>query len=71
MTPNAVLAVAKFQDLRRAKGSWTLVAISPENGRPLAQVELPGDPLPGGLIVDSEGRIIVSMLDGSLVSYRH
>ena len=38
-------------------------------GRPMAQQPLQGDPLPGGLLIDRNGRVIVTMLDGSLVCY--
>lgn len=69
VTPNAVVAVAKFQDLRRAKPLWTLLVLASQNGRPMAQQPLQGDPLPGGLLIDRNGRVIVTMLDGSLVCY--
>jgi outer membrane protein assembly factor BamB len=69
LTPNALLAVARYQDLTRARPLWFLVALATENGRVIFQHELPGDPLPDGLLVDRDGRIVVTMLDGGLVSF--
>ena len=70
VTPTAVLAVARIQDLRRAKPAWSLVSLAHADGSPHYLVELPGDPLPGGLLVDRAGRIVVTLLDGSLVCYQ-
>lgn len=69
LTPNAVLAVASYQDMTRARPLWFLVALSPDNGRRLWQQELPGEPLPDALLVDRDGRILVTLLDGGLVCY--
>ena len=69
LTPNAVLAVARHQDLSRARPLWSLVALAPEDGRVMFQQELPGDPLPDGLLVDRDGRIIISLVDGGLVGF--
>jgi outer membrane protein assembly factor BamB len=69
LTPNAVLTVARYQDLSRARPQWFLLALAPEDGHTLFQQELPGDPLPDGLLVDRDGRIVISMVDGGLVSF--
>ena len=69
IAPNAIVAVARYQDLRRAVPQWFLTAMNPANGAQLFQVEIPAEPLPGGLIVDREGRILVSLLDGGMVCY--
>jgi len=69
LTPNAVVAVASFQVMSRAKPQWFLIALATEDGRRLFQQELPGDPLPDGLVIDRDGRILVSMLDGSVACY--
>ena len=60
---------SRYQDLTRARPLWFLVALAPEDGRCIFQQELPGDPLPDGLLVDRDGRIVISLLDGSLVSF--
>ena len=69
LTPNSVLAVARYQDLSRARALWFLIALAPEDGRVIFQQEIPGDPLPDGLLVDRDGRVIISMVDGGLVSF--
>lgn len=69
LTPNAVLAVARYQDLTRARPLWFLIALAPEDGRTMFQHELPGDPLPDGLLVDRDGRIVISLVNGGLVSF--
>jgi outer membrane protein assembly factor BamB len=41
-----------------------------KTGAPSWQQEIPGEPLPGGLLVDRDGRIVVATLDGRLLAYR-
>jgi len=69
VTPNAVVAVAKFQDQYRAKPAWTLLSLAAEDGKVLTSQELKGEPLPGGLLVDRDGQVIVTLLDGSTVCF--
>ncbi len=69
VAPNAVLSVARYQDLRRARKQWILTAMNAENGAQMFQADLPAEPLPGGLIVDSGGRILVSLLEGGMACY--
>jgi hypothetical protein len=69
LAPNAVVTVARYQTFSRARPFWHLVAFAPEDGRQMFQQELPGDPLPDGLLIDRDGRIIVSMVDGGLVAF--
>ena len=69
IAPNAVVTVARYQDMRSAKKQWFLTTLRRDNGRLLVQQQLPGEPLPGGLLVDRDGNTIVTLLDGGLVSY--
>ena len=69
LAPNAVVAAASLQPMSRARPQWFLIALATEDGRRLFQQELPGDPLPDGLLIDRDGSILVSMLDGGLASY--
>lgn len=69
MSRDAVLAVARYQDLRRAVPQYFLAGLAPTSGRQLFQQELPGEPLPGGLIVDRAGRVIVALINGDVVTY--
>lgn len=65
--PNAVVAVIKQQQKHRAQPQWYVAAFDKEGGRRLWQQEIFGKPLPDGLLVDRIGRVIVTMLDGSLI----
>ncbi|NNE90865.1 MAG: PQQ-binding-like beta-propeller repeat protein [Verrucomicrobiales bacterium] len=69
VAPNAVITVARYQDLRRAMPQHFLTAMNPKNGKQLWQTELLDEPLPGALIVDHEGRILVNFLDGSVACF--
>ena len=65
--PNAIVAVIKQQQKNRAQPQWYLAAFDKDKGRRLWQHEIFGKPLPDGLLVDRDGQIIVTMLDGSLL----
>lgn len=67
--PNAIVGVVRYQQQARAQPQWFLVALDTKDGRTLAQRELQGDPLPGGLLVDRDGQVIVTMLDGDVVCF--
>jgi len=67
--PNAVLAVAKYQDAYRAHPQWHVIAYRALEGKRLFQQPLRGEPLPGGLLVTRHGRAVVTMLNGDVVCY--
>ena len=67
--PNAVIAVVRNQQKFRSQPQWYLTALEAKSGRLMFQRELRGDPLPGGLLVDRDGRIVVTMLDGRVLGY--
>ena len=67
--PNAVLAVVRNQQKFRSQPQWYLVALEAKSGRQLFKRELRGDPLPGGLLVDRDGRIVVTLLDGRVLGF--
>ena len=67
--PNAVVSVVKHQLKFRARPQWYLAALHVDSGKPLWQQELQGEPLPGGLLVNRHGQIVLTMLDGSLLSF--
>jgi outer membrane protein assembly factor BamB len=67
--PNAVVAVVRFQAQFRAKAQWWLIAFNQKNGSSMFRHELIEDPLPGGLLIDSRGQIVVTMLDGNVLCY--
>lgn len=67
--PNVIVAVAKYQQIHRTKPQWFVAALSHQNGGQMFEQELPGVPLPDGLLIDRNGRIIVTLIDGGLVCY--
>ena len=64
---NAVVAVVKQQQKYRSQPQWYVVALNSETGESLWKHEIFDEPLPGGLLVDRDGRVIVSMLSGSVL----
>ncbi len=67
--PNAIVSVVRYQDRIRSQPTWRLVAFNDKNGAPIFQQLLRGEPLPGGLSVDRDGQILVTMLDGRILCY--
>jgi hypothetical protein len=63
--PNAVVAVTHSQSRNRAQAQWWLSALDKKNGQQILRQEIRGEPLPEGLLMDREGRLVVAMLDGS------
>lgn len=69
LAPNAIVTVARYQDIRRARPQYFLVGLDPADGHALFQVELAAEPLPGGLAIDRNGHIVVSLLEGGLACF--
>jgi outer membrane protein assembly factor BamB len=67
--PNAVVTVVRNQQKARSQPQWYVAALNIKNGNPIFRHELRGDPLPGGLLIGRDGQIIVTMIDGSLLSF--
>ncbi|NOX55445.1 MAG: PQQ-binding-like beta-propeller repeat protein [Planctomycetes bacterium] len=67
--PNAVVATFKQQLRFRAHPQWFVAAFHVESGQPLTRMELPGEPLPDGLLIDRDGRVVVTLLDGRVLAY--
>ncbi|MBW8040078.1 MAG: PQQ-binding-like beta-propeller repeat protein [Planctomycetes bacterium] len=63
---NAVLAAIREQRPRALSSNWTLAGLNPETGKVMWRKRLPSAVLPGGLLVDRHGRIIVVHEDGSV-----
>ncbi len=64
-----VVAVLQHQQGRRAQPEWSVSAWETETGKPRFQHRFSNEPLPGGLLVDHDGRVVVVMLDGSVLCY--
>jgi outer membrane protein assembly factor BamB len=65
--PNGIVTVVAHQVRNRAQQQWFAVALGAEDGKQLWKQELKGKPLPGGLLVDRNGQVIVTMLAGDVV----
>lgn len=68
--PTSIVAVVKYQERHRAHPRWFVAALSSQDGTAywFWRHTLPSKPLPGGLLVGREGQVIVTMLDGSVLS---
>lgn len=69
MTPTAVVAVVRNQEMFRSQRQWWVSAFREDTGRLMLRLELPSEPLPGGLLVDRRGQIVVTMLNGDLAAF--
>ncbi len=69
-TPEQIVAIVQFQNRVRAHPQWQLVALNATNGTPIWfwRHNLPVEPLPEGLAITSQGHVIVTSLDGRIVS---
>lgn len=70
VTPGCVL-VTGLRDAAEAGGTTTahLVALDAADGQLRWSRPLPADPVPWGLAIDREGRVLVSLNDGSILCY--
>ena len=65
--PKSIVAVIQQQQKNRAHPQWYVVAFDKQNGRKTWQHEIIGQPLPDGLLIDRDGQVIVTLLDGGLL----
>ena len=63
---NAVVGVVRYQRKYRSWPQQFVVALDIHDGNILFQKEIHDDPLPSGLLVDRNGQIIVTMLNGKV-----
>jgi outer membrane protein assembly factor BamB len=63
---NAVITVLEQQRPRSLSSKWTLAGLDSETGKVIWTKPLKSAVLPGGLLVDRHGRIIVVHEDGSV-----
>jgi outer membrane protein assembly factor BamB len=66
----AVVAVLQVQQRFRAQATWYVTAFDSTSGEQRWQQELRATPLPGGLLIDRDGRTIVATLTGELLSFQ-
>jgi hypothetical protein len=63
---NAILTAIREQRPRSLSSNWFLAGLNPETGKVMWRKRLPSAVLPGGILVDRHGRIIVVHEDGSV-----
>ena len=66
--PNAIVAVVQHQQKYRAQPQWFVVAFDQGSGKATWRHEIKDEPLPGGLLINRDGRIVVTTLAGNLLS---
>jgi hypothetical protein len=66
---DSILAVCSTPRRRHWQTTWKLYALDRTNGNRTSQQNLPSEALPGGLLVDRDGRVVVVMQDGSLACF--
>ena len=66
--PNAVVAVVQHQQKFRAQPQWFVVSFDQGTGKATWRHEIKDEPLPGGLLINRDGRIVVTTLTGNLLS---
>ena len=69
MGPAEAVAVLQFQQGDRAQPQWYVAALDKGDGKPRFRDEFHTEPLPGGLLIDRDGRVAVMMLNGSVICY--
>ena len=66
IAPNAVLAVCEVPQPRRIASRWQVFALRTKDGSVMWKHPVSNPALPGGLLVDRNGRIIVVLEDGRI-----
>jgi hypothetical protein len=69
LAQDAVLVVCSTPRFRDWRQTWRLCVLDRESGSVTSQQNLPAEALPGGLLVDREGRVVVLMQDGSAACF--
>ena len=64
---DTVVAVLQYQRRSRSQPEWHAVALNAADGTVHFQHALQDAPLPGGLLVDRHGQVIICMLNGNVV----
>ncbi len=69
--PDMVVATLSHQQRNLAHPRWFVAAFDSREGTPIWfwRHNLPGEPLPEGLLVGREGQVVVTMLDGRTLSF--
>ena len=66
---NAVLAAYEMLRPRSLASQWFVSALDPDTGNTIWKRELPSGVLAGGLLVDRDGRVVVTLENGGIVCF--
>ena len=66
MANNAIITALEKPRPRRLSSDWVLAGLDPETGKVMWKQQLPSAALPGGVLINRYGRIIVVHEDGSV-----
>ncbi|MBI4581684.1 MAG: PQQ-binding-like beta-propeller repeat protein [Planctomycetes bacterium] len=69
LASNGVVAVREQPRPRNRWSQWRVACLNPDDGRPAWEQNLPAPASPGGLLIDRDGRVIVTLNDGNMVCY--
>lgn len=67
--PKTIVAVVRLQHRFRSRPQWFLVGFDTDEPTVRFRQELRREPLPGGILIDRAGHVVLTMLDGSLVCF--
>jgi len=66
---NAVLVAYEMPRPRSLASQWFVSALDPDTGKTIWKRELPSGALAGGLLVDRDGRVVVTLENGGMVCF--
>jgi hypothetical protein len=66
---NAVAFVYRTKIFRRIQPRWTFCTLNPMDGSLISQARLQTPALPGGLLVDGDGRVVIAGTGGEVTCY--
>ncbi len=69
LTNDAVVLTHRYREKRRGPVSWRLTALERTTGKDRWFVDLPGEPLMDGLVVDGQGQIFVLLRTGQVLAF--
>jgi|GEM_PF-204159 len=69
LTHDAVIAVCEAPIPRSLDSRWTVCALDRQKGSMLWEQQLSGPALPGGLMIDRDGRVLVVMANGNITCF--
>ena len=70
MAKNTIVTAMEKQRPRALASDWTLVGLDPQTGQVSWRQRLPSAVMPGGLLVNRHGQVVVVHEDGSVSCFR-